>query len=520
MQPAVATRNPLAAATLRSPAARGPPLPPPAESAPQQRAAFLRAQVAALRTRVDALQQAKLDSIDWRATGYSRAECTSAYDFRLRARLNDGHAGRLTALAWAGDNATLASVATDGMLVLWNAVTGGVDCVAELPGAELPTCVDVERSREDGLVVVGGLNHVCHVYALHALRASAGAGAAPRATLPGAGAYISAARVVSHERVLTASGDGALRAWDLTTRQQAAVLDARAGPALCAAVLAQDSDVCASGGADGRLRVWDARLPDASACVLSFCGLVGGVSAVDFFPSGTAVAGGGDDSTVRLFDLRACGPVGVYAEPRKRVGVTALAFSASGALLFAAYDDPVCIAWEPMSADGVLHELVGDFTRPVSCLAASGLALAAGGGDCRVRAAARLAARAPRWRFVCCWLLLFVCFFFFCKRLTHTHPHARTQRAWRAGSGLGVKIAPRQKSGNGTGKIRFLLVFGFTAICAPQPSLAKPAPCEHRNNKQQCRAAGQPLLEAVHQVEPFRGPLELFGVAHEPAGHA
>ena len=92
------------------------------------------------------------------------------------------------------------------------------------------------------------------------------------------------------------------------------------------------------------------------------------------------MAGGGEDSTVRLFDLRACGPVGVYAETRKRVGVTGLAFSASGAVLFAAYEDPVCIAWEPMSADGVLHELVGDFTHPVTCIATNGLALAVGGG--------------------------------------------------------------------------------------------------------------------------------------------
>ena len=275
LKPALSTRNPLSVS--RSAPVLSPP-PPDPSSLPQQRLASLRRQVEALRTRVDALQRAKLDSIDWRATGYAATECTSDYGLRLRARLNGGHSGRLTALSWAGDNASLASVATDGSLVLWNAVTGTVECAVELPGADVPTCVDVEKERDDGLVVVGGLNHVCHVYRLDRLRENGGRGAKRSVALPAALGYLSCARIMSHERVLTGSADGCLRAWDLTMKERTK-LDARCGPVLCAAVLPQEPEVCASGAADGRVRVWDTRLPEWRACVLSFGGFVGGVEA-------------------------------------------------------------------------------------------------------------------------------------------------------------------------------------------------------------------------------------------------
>lgn len=390
-----ATRNPLAAALASPPppaslAHQPPPAqpspPPPQPSLPLQRLAALRAQVEGLRTRVEALQQAKLDSIDWRATGYAPEECSGEYDFKLRTRLNGGHSGRVTALSWAGDNTTLASVATDGMLVLWNAVTGVPDCVVELPEDDIPAAVDVERDSGAAAlrVVVGGLNQACHVYTTWHREGGQVGGLDLALTLPPARSFLSCVRVMGHDRVLAGGGDGEAVVWDLTTAQDAARLRGGGGPVLCAAVLPQSpEDTCVTGSADGRLRVWDTRLEGSRACVLAFGGFVGGVAAVDFFPGGTAVAGGGEDSTVRLFDLRACGPVGVYAYPKMRVGVTGVAFSASGALLFAAYEDPVCIAWEPMSAEGVLHELVGDFTAPVTCLAANGLAVALGGGEGR-----------------------------------------------------------------------------------------------------------------------------------------
>lgn len=355
---------------------------PAAPSAAKAHLASLLQQVGSLRAQVEAFQQAKLDSIDWRSTGYTEQEVNrGGYGLVVRSRLCGKHVGRATALCWAGDNTTLVSVGTDGMVLLWNAMKEEVDGAAQLPAEDVPTCVDVEHDREnEGLVVVGGLNQVCHVYLQERLREASGGECKPQVTLPPAGACLTCVRVLEHDRrVLIGSADGLLRSWDLTTNRQTSIADGRGGPVTCATVMPQDSDVCASGYADGRVRVWDMRLADERACVLSFGGFSGGgVSALDFFPAGTAVAAGGADSSVRLFDLRACGPVGVYCDPRKRVGVTGLAFSRSGLLLFAAYDDPVCLAWEPMSADGAFFDMVGDLVKPVHCLASNGLAVAVG----------------------------------------------------------------------------------------------------------------------------------------------
>ena len=342
-------------------------------------------QVGSLRAQVEAFQQAKQDDIDWRTYGYHDSEAPRTdYTLAVRSRLGGGHAGRVTALAWAGDNTTLASVGTDGVLVLWNAIKGAPEAAAVLPDEDVPTCVDVEKGGETPLVLVGGLNQVCHVYRLDRLRGARGSTPKPRTSLPAAGGALSCVRALGGECVLVGGADGLLRVWDLSARYLKRTLDGRGGPVTCAAVMPQENDapVVASGHGDGRLRVWDTRLSEARACVLAFGGFQGGgVTAVDFFPAGTAVAAGGADSSVRLYDLRACGPVGVFCDARRRVGVTGLAFSASGALLFASYEYPVVLAWEPLSADGAVFDMKSDFSKPVHCVAANGLALAVGGEE-------------------------------------------------------------------------------------------------------------------------------------------
>ena len=178
---------------------------PPAAGAPSAAKAHLASllqQVGSLRAQVEAFQQAKLDSIDWRSTGYTEQEVNrGGYGLVVRSRLCGKHVGRATALCWAGDNTTLVSVGTDGMVLLWNAMKEEVDGAAQLPAEDVPTCVDVEHNREnEGLVVVGGLNQVCHVYLQERLREATGGECKPQVTLPPAGACLTCVRVLEHDR--------------------------------------------------------------------------------------------------------------------------------------------------------------------------------------------------------------------------------------------------------------------------------------------------------------------------------
>ena len=106
-----------------------------------------------------------------------------------------------------------------------------------------------------------------------------------------------------------------------------------------------------------------------------------------FFPSGDAFGSGSDDSSCRLFDIRAEREVNSYTHDNILCGITSIAFSASGRLLFAGYDDFNCNVWDTLKAERV-GVLSGHENR-VSCLGVSsdGMALCTGSWDSTLKVA-------------------------------------------------------------------------------------------------------------------------------------
>ena len=100
-----------------------------------------------------------------------------------------------------------------------------------------------------------------------------------------------------------------------------------------------------------------------------------------FFPNGNSFASGSDDATCRLFDLRADRELMTYGHENILCGVTSLAFSHSGRLLFAGYDDFNCNVWDTLKGERV-GVLSGHENR-VACLGVSsdGMALCTGSWD-------------------------------------------------------------------------------------------------------------------------------------------
>lgn len=70
-----------------------------------------------------------------------------------------------------------------------------------------------------------------------------------------------------------------------------------------------------------------------------------------YFPNGNAFATGSDDATCRLFDLRADQELMIYSHDNIICGITSVAFSKSGRLLLAGYDDFNCNVWDTLKAD-------------------------------------------------------------------------------------------------------------------------------------------------------------------------
>ncbi|KAJ8685675.1 hypothetical protein QAD02_021468 [Eretmocerus hayati] len=76
-----------------------------------------------------------------------------------------------------------------------------------------------------------------------------------------------------------------------------------------------------------------------------------------FFPNGFAFATGSDDATCRLFDIRSDQELAMYSHDNIICGITSVAFSKSGRLLLAGYDDFNCNVWDSMKTERAAPQL-------------------------------------------------------------------------------------------------------------------------------------------------------------------
>lgn len=132
--------------------------------------------------------------------------------------------------------------------------------------------------------------------------------------------------------------------------------------------------------------IWDMR---TSHVVQSFEGHQSDINSVKFHPSGDAISTGSDDSTCRLFDLRADKEVAVYSKESIIFGVNSVDFSVSGRLLFAGYNDYTVNVWDTLKSQRVC--LLYGHENKVSCLQVSpdGTALSTGSWDFTLRVSHR-----------------------------------------------------------------------------------------------------------------------------------
>lgn len=128
--------------------------------------------------------------------------------------------------------------------------------------------------------------------------------------------------------------------------------------------------------------IWDMR---SGQVVQSFEGHQSDVNSVKFHPSGDAIATGSDDSTCRLFDMRADKQISMFSKESIIFGVNSVDFSVSGRLLFAGYNDYTVNIWDTLKAERVC--LLYGHENKVSCVQVSpdGTALSTGSWDQTIR---------------------------------------------------------------------------------------------------------------------------------------
>uniref|UniRef100_A0AAV1UVU6 Guanine nucleotide-binding protein subunit beta n=1 Tax=Peronospora matthiolae TaxID=2874970 RepID=A0AAV1UVU6_9STRA len=288
-------------------------------------------------------------------------------------RVLKGHCGKIYALHWSTDSNRLVSASQDGKLIIWKAQMQQKVQVIPLRSSWVMTCA-FEPTRGQ-MVACGGLDNRCSIYHIsqaHVVR--------PARELTAHDGYLSCCRFIDESTIVTSSGDSKCMLWDIERGEVKTTFREHAGDVMAVSLNPHDSNMFVSGSCDATAKVWDLRTGRSTH---TFQGHESDINSVDFFPSGNALGTGSDDSSCRLFDLRAYGELNNFSNDKILCGITSVSFSKSGRFLFAGYDDYNCYCWDVLSTTGMhVYQLAGHENR-VSCLGVDpkGQALCTGSWD-------------------------------------------------------------------------------------------------------------------------------------------
>jgi len=336
----------------------------------------IKASIRDLKEKIEQLRAKKNDG------SFSQPKATG---IQLRARrLLKGHFGKVYAMHWSGKGSELiVSASQDGKLIVWNANTTHKVQAIPLRSSWVMTCAFEHQNNK--LVACGGLDNMCSIYQL-----TTEIGATTRASkeLSGHDGYLSCCRFLSPRNIVTSSGDSSCFYWDIETGALNTQFTDHQGDVMFVSLSPTDENLFVSGSCDHTAKLWDIR---AGKGVMTYQGHNSDINSVAFFPDGKAFGTGSDDSSCRLFDLRSHQQVNEFTHEKIICGITSVAFSSSGRLLFGGYDDYQAIVWDSIySGDSMgpspLLYLTQHENR-VSCLGVQerGQALCTGSWDTLLR---------------------------------------------------------------------------------------------------------------------------------------
>lgn len=272
-----------------------------------------------------------------------------------------------------------------GIAQIWNGFSTNKTHVVPLRSSWV---MCVAYSPQASMVACGGLDNLCSLYRLPGKDGCGSSIPAAAQQLPHKAhaelaqhdGYLSSCKFVNEREVVTGSGDATCMLWDVETRQVKNVFNDHQGDVMSVDLAGEGSNLLLSGSTDATAKAWDLRTWPSSP-VRTFHGHEADINSVRAFPDGNAFGTGSDDSTVRLFDLRAYGQVNRYADDRILCGVTSVDFSHTGRFLFAGYEDYGVRVWDSLM--GAQVDTLNGHDDRVSCLRVTkdGKAIATGSWD-------------------------------------------------------------------------------------------------------------------------------------------
>jgi len=229
-------------------------------------------------------------------------------------------------------------------------------------------------------VACGGLDNVCSVYEVNLDSETGIENKSPLYELAQHEGYLSCCRFIDDQHIITSSGDGSCILWDVTAKSPVTTFSDHAGDVMSVSIY---ENYFVSGSCDTEAKLWDFRASGSS--MQTFVGHESDINSVDFFPDGNAFVTASDDSSCRLFDIRAGRQLNRYTEEQILCGTTAVKFSKSGRMIFGGYDDQSTYVWDTLTGE-MVQNLDGMEGRVSSVdVSKDGYALCSGSWDTTLR---------------------------------------------------------------------------------------------------------------------------------------
>ncbi|CAC5406518.1 guanine nucleotide-binding protein subunit beta-5-like [Mytilus californianus] len=294
------------------------------------------------------------------------------FTMKMRKMLK-GHHGKVLCMDWSRDKRHIVSSSQDGKMLVWDAFTTNKEHAVTMPTTWVMAC---SYGPTGEVVACGGLDNKCTIYPLSMDEDPL----TKKRAVATHTSYLSCCTFTSSDKqILTGSGDSTCALWDVESGQLIQSFHGHAGDVMSIDLSPSETgNLFVSGGCDKVAMVWDMRTGD---CVQVFEGHQSDINSVRFYPSGDAFATGSDDSTCRLFDLRADREVNCYQKESLIFGCNSVDFSVSGRLLFGGYNDYTVNIWDVLKGNRV--SILYAHENRVSCLGVSpdGTALCTGSWD-------------------------------------------------------------------------------------------------------------------------------------------